>query len=461
MPRGRTTRPAHDLTPTPQEIQRHQDMVRCVFDWMNRTQGTQQLLVRCIEEFWRRRGDATYHCDRSLLSRIINPVTPHIPTASRLKSMRILQATMIVCAPSHDPNVIASAEEQDAAWSSDEEQVFKIHRARLRQLREHGRESLFQSLHRIGEFCASARWMDDTTPSNELGETLRQRASENVLLALAALIDPGDAKTCLRARLEGDGVATADATRLEDQQVQRVRSILASHTPPGVNMNAYAGAVLFHCGLREEGMNTMLDAVAHSHDLARRHDPHWETLLDLLEKLLQDDDAQAGEWATRAARMAQAAVADDAKPGAADLLRRAWQMVRVPIVREHWRHTLPGLIERLDTQDAPEMQDAPAAAPVPSAPVELRKTIARKVTRAITVFITTFVMMAEGSLALAWSSYSDPASSNVAPQLLEPARSHDEHVIQPLSQQLSIRGREASRPEPSPPRDRGDRGSAT
>ena len=73
--------------PTDQDLRRHHAMTRCVQQWMARTRATQQRLVQAIEDFWRRRGEPNYTCDHTLLSRILNPISPHIPTARRPKAM--------------------------------------------------------------------------------------------------------------------------------------------------------------------------------------------------------------------------------------------------------------------------------------------------------------------------------------------------------------------------------------
>ncbi|MCC7193401.1 MAG: hypothetical protein IT444_11525 [Phycisphaeraceae bacterium] len=413
-----------------EDIQRHQAMVKLVFEWMARTHASQQLLVRCIEEFWQRRGQADYRCDHSLLSRVLNPVDPHVPTPNRPRSMQILQAAMVVCARTSDPNVVNEATDDDAVWSSDDEQAFKIHRVRLRQLRENSRGSLFESLHRIGEFFAVARGLDDSRPSNTNGETLRCRASENVLLALAAVVDPGAEWTPLIDRLRHEGVADEEADRLVREQIARVEAILAA-VQPSVNMNAYAGVVLFHSGQRQQGMERLMQAVAASHDFHLRHDPHWRTMFDLLERLLAAEDAEAVNWSRSVAAIAQTSMAREG--GYAQLLREAWREVEVPLLRRTWREQAAALVNALD--------DA-AAGPRATVPATPSRRVKAKVVLPIIAVLLALLgvgqMFATESLAI-FAVGNEAAISTAAP----------------LADRLAgIHGREASRPtDPPPPTD--------
>jgi hypothetical protein len=430
MPTGaerRNTSSRNDGTVRPEDIHRHQAMVKLVFEWMSRTHGSQQLLVRCLTEFWQRRGQAEYRCDHSLLSRILNPVEPHVPTPNRPKSMQILQAAMVVCSRAGDPNVIGDPTDDDAAWSSDDEHAFKIHRVRLRQLRENSRGLLFESLHRIGEFFAAARGMDDKASSNALGETLRRRASENVLLALAAIVDPGREVVRLADRLRTEGVGDAEATRLEREQVARVELILAANAPPSVNMKAYAGPILFHCGERARGMDMLLDAAAASHDFDQRHDPHWRTVLDLVERLLVAGDADAPAWSGRARGIAQAALSRG--EGYGRLLREAWHEVGVPTLREAWREAAAPLVAALDELSPEPTVTAPA---LPSKRVRAKA-------------IAPILAAVLGILAFAGLSMTGPV----------PVVATSSGTIRNVTAQpgvlASIHGREASRPSDPPP----------
>lgn len=444
--------------PSTLDRQRHQEMVRWVFDWMRRTHGTQQLLVRCVQDFWRRRGDANYRCDHSLLSRILNPVSPHVPTAGRPKSMRILQAIMVVCTPCNDPNVVERATDEDSAWSSDEEQAFKIHRARLRQLRENGRASLFQSLHRMGEFAAVAQWMDDTPPADDRSatpDTLRRRACENVLLTLAALIDPGEQLCRLRDRLIAEAVAPEEARRLEEQQVRRIDAILAAVTP-GVNMHAYGGAALFHCGQRERGMAMLLDAVTHSHDIQLRHDPHWETLLDLLETLLRHKDPEGEGWSLRAATIARDILAPNTSvvSGGRQLLTRAWQMVHAPHVREHWDKAMPGLVDQIENETTAASTDKPMTGSTDNT----RNTKGASGDRTGggagggTGGIKRLMLALAALLTLAVAAEVSAADANNGQRLTHTSGQQRMTVqTETATTELAIRGREALRPNPPPP----------
>lgn len=456
MPHGKARSHAN-REPSTLDRQRHQEMVRWVFDWMRRTHGTQQLLVRCVQDFWRRRGDANYRCDHSLLSRILNPVSPHVPTAGRPKSMRILQAIMVVCTPCNDPNVIEQATDEDSAWSSDEEQAFKIHRARLRQLRENGRSLLFQSLHRMGEFAAVAQRMDDTPPAGDRSaapDTLRRRACENVLLTLAALVDPGEQLCRLRDRLIAEAVAPEEARRLEEQQVRRIDAILAAVTP-GVNMNAYGGAALFHCGQRERGMAMLLDAVTHSHDIQLRHDPHWETLLDLLETLLRHKDPAGEDWSLRAATIARdilatkVSVAAGGGSGGRQFLTRAWQMVHAPHVREHWLHAMPGLVERIESETTAASTDKPAT----GSAANTRNTKGASGDRSGdgTGGIKRMMMALAALLSLVLAA--EVSAADADSQRLTHTSGQQRMTVQSemAITELAIRGREALRPSPPPP----------
>lgn len=463
----------HHRQPTAVEREQHQEMVRRVFDWMRRTQGTQQLLVRCIEGFWRRRGLAGYRCDHSLLSRILNPVAPHVPTLGRPKSMRILQAVLVICTPCDDPNVIECASDEDLQWSSDAEQAFKIHRARLRQLREVGRASLFQSLHRLGEFAAIACWMDDTPPpasGDAIGETLRRRACENVLLTLAALIDPGQELHRLRDRLIADGVAADEAARLEAQQVERVDAVLAA-TKPDVNLHGYGGAALFHCGQRERGMAMLLDAVAHGYDIQRRHDPHWETLLDLLDTCLRHNLADARAWSLRAAEIARltfakaeasAAAPDSATAsGGRQLLIRAWRMVDVPLVRAHWLAGVPGVVERIERDGSAADTSGPSTADAKGGTraggASGGKAGRASAIKRLMVALTTLLTIGLGGDVRGDDGRGASAADGVGginTVFLPATRATTSATTTgPASVQLSIRGREAHRPKPPPPPD--------
>lgn len=414
----------------PEDTQRHQAMVKLVFEWMARTHGSQQLLVRCIEEFWQRRGQKDYRCDHSLLSRIVNPVEPHVPTPNRPRSMQILQAAMIVCSRASDPNVVNEATDDDAAWSSDDEQAFKIHRVRLRQLRENSRGSLFESLHRIGEFFAVARGLDDVKPSNANGETLRRRASENVLLALAAVVDPGAEMVALGERLKKEGVADDEADRLTREQTARAEAILAA-SEPSVNMKAYAGVVLFHGGERQRGMERLLEAAAASHDFNLRHDPHWRTVLDLLERLNSTGDTDAAGWTRKAATIAGASLALGS--GYARLLREAWREVEEPMLRQAWRELAAPLVAALDDS---------APAPKPATPSATTK---RVKARAIVPILAALL----GLLGVGEMFATDAAAFYAAV--------NDDVMVSPApgpERLAGVHGREASRPtDPPPPGD--------
>ena len=409
--------------PSEHDHRRHQAMIRCVQQWTTRTRATQQRLVQAIEDFWQRRGESSYKCDHTLLSRILNPVHPHVPTARRPKAMRILQAAMVVCANTEDPNLIAPATDEDNSWAGDDEQSFKVHRARLRHLRENGRDSLFQALHRMGEFFAVARTMDDREPSNELGETLRQRACENVLMALGVVVDAGAAVTDLQERLAGEGVAADIAQRLAQQQIERIDRVLESINPPSVNMLAYGGAALFHCGQQERGMRLLMQAVERCEDISRRHDPHWQTLIELLDRLLEGGHADARRWSRQAAQIVVGFLNQrEACVNQLKLFKQSWEAVHAPRVAEHWADAAPQAIAYVHGPDA-SANDQAVARP-------------RRKARPLSApaWLMALVLTAGSAIA-------------ATPRAAE----SESRAVTPPPVQYAIRGREARNPPPPPP----------
>lgn len=410
---------------TADDLARHQQMARTIYGWMARTRATQQALRGCIEEFWRRRGEARYVCDHTLLSRILNPVTPYVPSPARPKAMKILQAAMIICSAADDPNVIATSCDGDLAWSSDEEQAFKIHRARLRHLREQGRSPLHQALHRMGEFAATARWMDDAKSTNELGETYRARAAENVLMTLAAIVDPGPAMEPLSARLAAEGVDGAETARLIGEQVGRVDGMLELFPEMRVNLAAYGSIVLFYCDQQERGMQLLIQAVAAGHDQKLRHDPHWQTLLELLDRLLERHDAAAARWSKLAAAVAAKAL----RSPAGALLKQAWSLVTAPHVAEHWKEIAPAVAAELAGRKPAPAQQA-ATPPAPPAGGRKHAKPLGALAAAITGLIFTGMAMAEPAPSCGCDS-DDPQPQAVM--------------------EVAIRGRESKNGQPPPP----------
>jgi hypothetical protein len=401
------TRPSvqNSPPPTPNPVARHAAMVQLVQQWTHRTRGTQQVLLRAIEEFWRRRGEPDYKCDHTLLSRVLNPVVPYVPTIARPKAMRIQQALMIVCAQPDNPNIIETAGDSDSQFVSDEEQAFKVHRARLRQLRDNAGANLFQSLHRIGEFFPAARGMDDTQRDPATGETFRQRACENTLMSLAALVDGGSPVKALEARLIEEGVEPPHAAGLQRKQVDRVDSMLelfGGAAFPGVNIAAYGGAALFHCGQQERGVQLLLDSVAEAHDISLRHDPHWETVIELLERLLEADHAEAKRWSRQA--MAIAAGHHKNRERHWALLVRAWPFVKAPKLREHWTELDAALVNGLEGVTVVE----PVKAPV----VESRS---RRPAKPLGLAVMLVGALLLGTTSPAWAIRGKEGKDNVPP----------------------------------------------
>ncbi len=390
---------------TLQDRERHRVMVELVFDWMRRTHASQQRLVQAINEFWHRRGKRDYQCDHTLLSRILNPDRPHVPTPHRPRSMMILQAAMIVCARNDDPNLIAQANDEDRHWASDDEHLFKVHRARLRHLRNHQRQSLFTALSLVGEFVAAAASMSDLPVGQD--ESFRVRGVENTLMTLAALCDDGQSLRDVAERLREEGCDEVTATQTMQQQVARLERLLESLPTPSVNMNAYAGAGLFFCGQQERGMTLLLAAVERSEDLRQRHDPHWETLLELLNRLLIAKHAHAPRWTRQAAQLAQRALKHAGKAG---LLRAAWNNLDAAEVRTLWSAIDANLVTMLDTA-------APTTPATPRKPAILRAVAA--------VGLALLALLGAPALSIAATDDSDL--------------------------RLAIRGREASSPTPPPP----------
>jgi hypothetical protein len=419
------TSPRVPHAPTAQELSRHESMIRCVGQWMLRKRATQQRLVSAIEEFWRRRGESDYVCDHTLLSRILNPVTPHVPTARRPKAMKIMQAAMIICSHEDDPNLIAPAMDEDGVWASDEEQAFKTHRARLRYLREQGRPDLFQSLHRLGEFVAVARSMDPAP--DEHGESFRTRACENTLMTLAAVIEPGDSLSHLSSRLIAQGIDRDTAVKLEQQQVERIDRMLDAAAPATVNMHGYAGAALLFCGQAERGMQMLLSACERSSDVKLRHDPHWQTLLELLERLLTVGEVNAKRWSRQAAQIALETVRARGRDGHLELLRQGWFAVAAPRVAEHWSDVAPEVLERLTSQPGQGQGQGAVSQGRQAIPVAMPRT--RR--KALPLKMPLWLLVAMITLAAAaGASAGDDFDSSTA---------------------VAIRGREAQGPTPPPP----------
>jgi hypothetical protein len=194
---ARTSSPSRvsSTEPTAEDVRRHQAMVDMAFAWLARTNARQSKLVDLVTAHWRSRGEADFTCDHSMLSRMLHPDVPYIATPRRQQAMRIQEAIMTLCAQRHDVNVIEPAEGaaggEGLVWSSDDEHAFLANRARLRQVRERAAESLPAMLNLVGELLIHARALDDCQPSNEMGETYRQRGCENALMSLAAMLDRG------------------------------------------------------------------------------------------------------------------------------------------------------------------------------------------------------------------------------------------------------------------------------
>ncbi|MBI1337159.1 MAG: hypothetical protein GC164_09375 [Phycisphaera sp.] len=344
------------------ERERHQRVVKTVFEWLAKTHATQQKLVQLVEEHYHHKGDTTFHCDHAMLSRILNPVAPYIPTARRKRAVQILTALSVICSRPDDANLIQSLPDNDHLPLGDDEQAFVRHRARLRQVRERFIGSPYEALHFVGEFCAVASWMDDQEHSNDLGESLRQRAVENTLMTLASIVDSGAVIERLADRLERAGLSHEEAVEVERKQVERIERLLESLKQPGVNAEAYAGAALFFLDQNERGMTMLQNAVGKGVDAEHRHDMHWETLLDLLERLLKSDHADATRWTKQALQIAQRLLADRPSP-AWELLHNAWYNVEAPHVRELWTDRDPNVTDALDATQSPVKNREAAANP--------------------------------------------------------------------------------------------------
>ncbi len=323
-------------------------MRKLALSWLSQTRSSQQKLVELVNKYWQAQGEAGFKCEHTLLSRMLHPSEPYVALAGRLKAMRIQEAIMVICSGPTSPSVIETTPEPDEVWSSDEEHAFVAHRARLRSLRD--REGLrpFQSLALVGELIANALGMDDTLPSNTLGETLRQRAAENALLTLAVIIDEQDVTRSLARRIsDEDGLMADRAAQIQEAQITRVRKMMAGVKEPTVGMMAYAGVVLFHTGKRETGFGLLIEAVRKSYDIAHRHDPNWETLLDLLDRLHAQQTPDAGKFMEQAAGLFEQTLSDPSREKHRQLMTRAFAMVEAPCVNRALHATAPKLAAKL------------------------------------------------------------------------------------------------------------------
>jgi hypothetical protein len=331
-----------------QDVVRHQSMRKLALTWLAQTRSSQQKLVELVNRYWQAQGEPGFKCEHTLLSRMLHPSEPYVALAGRVKAMKIQEAILVICSGPSAPSVVETTPEPDEVWSSDEEHAFVAHRARLRSLRN--REGLrpFQSLALVGELIANALGMDDTLWSNELGETLRQRATENALLTLAVIVDAHDVTRSLAQRTAQEDALSGDrANQIQEAQIARVRKMMGGVKDPTVGMMAYAGVVLFHAGKRDTGFGLLIEAVRKSCDIARRHDPHWETLLDLLDRLEEQKAPDAGRFMEQAAALFEETLSDPEREKHRQLMVRAFAMVEAPCVNRALFATSPKLAAKL------------------------------------------------------------------------------------------------------------------
>jgi hypothetical protein len=405
------------VAPTENEFRRHQRMVRLAFDWMARTGGNQQKLVDLINDYWHARGDEQFDCDHTLLSRMLHPDAPYVATSRRLKAMQLQEALLTLCVQRHDVNVVQTAGDEELTWSSDDEHAFLAHRARLRQLREQGEACASAALNLLGELVVAVRGLDDRHPSNHQGETFRQRGAENLIMTLATLVDRGQAAGLLEHLQAAEGLAPPRADEIRRQQLSRLESTLAAVGQVTVNMHAYAGVAMFHLAQRERGMILLIDAVRRGQSSELRHDPHWETLLELLERLHKAQADDARKWSDQARAVAQAVLEDHDHPARRMLLVRAWARLQLPELTRHWSDADPSLVARVQRLVAADQPARPTAGPTRAA--------SRLLGAAVALLL---------SAAAAWTV--------AAPGLL----SSDDAAVA-----YNIRGREARGPSTPPP----------
>ncbi len=330
------------------DVIRHQSMRKLALTWLAQTRASQQKLVELINKYWQAQGVPGFKCEHTLLSRMLHPTEPYLAMAGRAKAMKIQEAILVICSGPAAPSVIETAPEPDEVWATDEEHAFVAHRARLRSLRN--REGLrpFQSLALLGELIANALGMDDSMPSNAVGETFRQRAAENALMTLAVIVDEEDVTRSMAHRMASeDALDMERALQIQESQVARVRKVMSSVKEPTVGMMAYAGIVLFHAGKRDTGFGLLIEAVRRSYDIALRHDPNWETLIEFLDRLEGQKATDADKFLEQAIALFDQTLSDPGREKHRQLMMRAFAMVEAPSVNKSLHECNPRLAAKV------------------------------------------------------------------------------------------------------------------
>jgi hypothetical protein len=330
------------------DVIRHQSMRKLALTWLAQTRSSQQKLVELINKYWQAQGVQGFKCEHTLLSRMLHPSEPYLAMAGRAKAMKIQEAILVICSGPTTPSVIETAPEPDEVWASDEEHAFVAHRARLRSLRN--REGLrpFQAVALMGELIANALGMDDSLPSNAVGETFRQRAAENALMSLAVIVDEEDVTRSLAHRMASeDALDMERALQIQDAQVARVRKVMSSVKEPTVGMMAYAGIVLFHSGKRDTGFGLLIEAVRRSYDIGLRHDPNWETLIEFLDRLEGQKAVDADKFLEQAVALFDQTLSDPEREKHRQLMVRAFAMVEAPHVSKAIHACCPRMAAKL------------------------------------------------------------------------------------------------------------------